>query len=202
MALYRHSSGGWEQLPVGEVENILALASAEHRLYVAVGEEIENKKLSISVSMSESNTDLSLYRSTDLGDSWQAIDFPKKTASDSEENAGFTFATGAGTRPVDDNSEMEKTASVKMVAAQERLLVVDGVESYYSSDAGETWISLGLGDVAIGSPSTPVYGGSYRKVLPPLSYRMRTHFTKVVVHWGFNARPMEAKHGIRLTQDW
>ena len=50
--LYRHSSGGWEQLPVGEVENILALASAEHRLYVAVGEEIENKKLSISVSMS------------------------------------------------------------------------------------------------------------------------------------------------------
>ncbi len=153
--LYRHSSGGWEQLPVGEVENILALASAEHRLYVAVGEEIENKKLSISVSMSESNTDLSLYRSTDLGDSWQAIDFPKKTASDSEENAGFTFATGAGTRPVDDNSEMEKTASVKMVAAQERLLVVDGVESYYSSDAGETWISLGLGDVAIGGPSTP-----------------------------------------------
>ena len=45
--LYRHRSEGWKQLPVGEVENILALASAEHRLYVAVGEEIENKKLSI-----------------------------------------------------------------------------------------------------------------------------------------------------------
>ena len=79
--LYRHSSEGWEQLPVdevGEAENILALASAEHRLYVAVGEEIENKKLSISVSMSAYNTDPSLYRSTDLGNSWQAIDFTKK----------------------------------------------------------------------------------------------------------------------------
>ncbi len=152
--LYRHSSEGWKQLPVGEVENILALASAEHRLYVAVGEEIENKKLSIFVSMSAYNTDPSLYRSTDLGDSWQAIDFPKKTASDSEENSGFIFSTGAGTRQVDDNSETEKTASVKMVAAQERLLVVDGSESYYSSDAGETWISLGPGAATIGSTAT------------------------------------------------
>ena len=89
--LYRYSSEGWEQLPVGEAENILALASAEHRLYVAVGEEIENKKLSISVSMSAYNTDPSLYRSTDLGDSWQAIDFSKKTASDSEEKRWIYF---------------------------------------------------------------------------------------------------------------
>ena len=152
--LYRHSSGGWEQLPVGEVENILALASAEHRLYVAVGEEIENKKLSVSVSMSAYNTDPSLYRSTDLGNSWQAIDFTKKTASDSEESSGFIIATGVGIPQVDDNSETEKTASVKMVAAQERLLVVDGSESYYSSDAGETWISLGPGVATIESTST------------------------------------------------
>ena len=42
--LYRHSSEGWEQLPVGGAENIRALASAEHRLYVAVGKGIENKE--------------------------------------------------------------------------------------------------------------------------------------------------------------
>ena len=152
--LYRHSSEGWEQLPVGETENIRALASAEHRLYVAVGEEIKNKKLATSVSMSLFNTSPSLYRSIDLGDSWQAIDFPK-TVSDSEKSDGFIFATGAGNSKVDDNSETEKTARVKMVAAQERLLVVDGSESYYSSDAGETWISLGPGDAAIGGTSTP-----------------------------------------------
>ena len=153
--LYRYSSEGWEQLPVGEAENISALASAEHRLYVAVGQEVTNKNLSISISMSSaSNTSPSLYRSTDLGDSWQAIDFPK-TVSDSEESDGFIFSTGAGNPKVDDSSETEKTASVKMVAAEERLLVVDGGKSYYSSDAGETWISLGSGDAAIGGASTP-----------------------------------------------
>ena len=148
--LYRHSSEGWEQLPVGETENILALASAEHRLYVALGEEIKSKNLLPSVSMSVFNTSPSLYRSTDLGDSWQAIDFPK-IVSYSAKIDGFIFATG-----VDDNSETEKTASVKMVAAQERLLVVDGDESYYSSDAGETWISLGPGAATIAGPSTRV----------------------------------------------
>ena len=146
--LYRHSSEGWAQLPVGETENISALASAEHRLYVAVGEEIENTKLATSVSMSVFNADPSLYRSTDLGDSWQAIDFPK-TVPDSEESGGFIIATGT-----DDNPETEKTPSVKMVAAQERLLVVDGDESYYSSDAGETWISLGPGAATIAGPAT------------------------------------------------
>ena len=35
--LYRYRSEGWEQLPVGESENVRALASAEHQLlYVAV----------------------------------------------------------------------------------------------------------------------------------------------------------------------
>ena len=142
--LYRHSSESWEQLPVAEAKNIRALASAEHRLYVAVGKGIKKKNLSISISMSSAfNTSLSLYRSVDLGDSWQAIDFPKPV---SEENDGFILATGAG--------ETEETLGIKMVAAQERLLVVDGDKSYYSSDAGETWISLGLGDAAIGGTST------------------------------------------------
>ena len=150
--LYRHSSGGWEQLSVGESENIRALASAEHRLYVAAGEEIKSKNLSISISIaSTSYGSLSLYRSTDLGDSWQAIDIPK-TAS--EGNDGFILTTGANTPKMEDNSEKEKTPSVKMVAAQEKLLVIDGGQSYYSSDAGETWTSLGPGAAAMGSTFT------------------------------------------------
>ena len=155
--LYRHSSGSWEQLPVAEAKNISALASAEHRLYVAFGKEARTRNFSISISATYNNTSLSLYRSIDLGDSWQAIDFPKPV-SDSEENGGFIFTTGAGNSKVDDNSEADetlwKTPSVKMVAVQERLLVVDGGKSYYSSDAGETWLSLGSGDAAIGGAFT------------------------------------------------
>ena len=152
--LYRHSSEGWAQLPVRESENIRALASAEHRLYVAVGEEIKSKNLSISISISALATSyatLSLYRSTDLGDSWQAIDIPKTVSEGSD---GFILTTGANNPKMDDDSEIEKTPSIKMVAAQERLLVVDGGKSYYSSDAGETWMSLGPGAASIGNTFT------------------------------------------------
>ena len=152
--LYRHSSEGWEQLPVGETENIRALASAEHRLYVAVGKGIENKEFSISLSMSSiSDTSLSLYRSTDLGDSWQAIDFEKTV---SEENTNFSFSVSVNTEKADDPAGEVKNSNVKMAAAQESLFVLDGADSYYSSDAGETWISLDPAITATVDTSTVV----------------------------------------------
>ena len=142
--LYRHSSEGWAQLRVGETGNIRALASAEHRLYVAVGNDVQHKIFSMTLSISSaSKTSLSLYRSTDLGDSWQAIDVPKMV-SDSEENGWFSFSHEVNKPQITASSEVEKTSRLKMVAAQERLLVLDDGKSYYSSDAGETWLSLDL----------------------------------------------------------
>ncbi len=81
--LYRRNPDGWEQLSVGKAKNIRALASTDHRLYVAVGED-KNQNFSISISTWSvfKNTDPSLYRSVDLGDSWQSIDFAE---TDSEE---------------------------------------------------------------------------------------------------------------------
>ncbi|RKU15940.1 hypothetical protein C6503_13320 [Candidatus Poribacteria bacterium] len=144
--LYRHSSEGWAQLRVGETENIRALASAEHRLYVAVGNDVQHKTFSMTISISAtSKTTLSLYRSTDLGDSWQAIDVPEMD-SDSQENGWFSVRHEVNKSQIAANSEsdVEKTSRPKMVAAQERLFVLDGGKSYYSSDAGETWLSLDL----------------------------------------------------------
>jgi RNA polymerase sigma factor (sigma-70 family) len=131
--LYRHNSEGWKQLPVGEAENIRALASAEHRLYVAVGEEVKNQVTSELMSMMMSRkASLSIYRSTDFGDSWQAVApgkvLPVKTG-------GFTFRTS-------DDSETEPASSLKMAALQENVLVLDSGRSYYSSDAGENWTAL------------------------------------------------------------
>jgi hypothetical protein len=79
-------------------------------------------------------TTLSLYRSTDLGDSWQALDFKEPSQGD-----GFNFTIGgaisnSGTKPISDT---------KIVAAKENLLVLNGGNSYYSNDAGETWVPLG-----------------------------------------------------------
>ncbi|MYH79632.1 sigma-70 family RNA polymerase sigma factor [Candidatus Poribacteria bacterium] len=162
--LYRHSSEGWAQLRVGETGNIRALTSAEHRLYVAVGNDVQYKILSMTMSISSaSKTSLSLYRSTDLGDSWQAIDFVEMD-SDSEENGWFSFSHEVNKSQVvaqtADNSGLEKTSRLKMVAAQERLLVLDGGKSYYSSDAGETWVSLDLDTLNMADTFVVVLSGA------------------------------------------
>ena len=162
--LYRHSSEGWVQVQVGETGNIRALTSAEHRLYVAVGNDVQYKILSMTLSISSaSKTSLSLYRSTDLGDSWQAIDFVEMD-SDSEENGWFSFSHEVNKSQVvaqtADNSGLEKTSRLKMVAAQERLLVLDGGKSYYSSDAGETWVSLDLDTLNMADTFAAVMSGA------------------------------------------
>lgn len=131
--LYRLGAEGWKQLIVGESENIRALASSGHRLYAVVGEELKDQFTAQFMSVfTRRNATLSLYRSTDFGDSWQAIDpgkvLPVKTSE-------FTFgAPGA--------SMTQPAASLKIVAAQENLLILDSGRSYYSTDAGETWIDL------------------------------------------------------------
>ena len=119
--LYRYSSEGWERLFVGKTLNVSALASTEHRLYVVVRQEVNKNKY------------LLLYRSIDLGDSWEVIDFIK------------TVSDGPNNSKMDDDSGTVNTFVVKIVAAQEKLLVFNSGNTYYSSDAGETWISLDSG---------------------------------------------------------
>ena len=132
--LYRSSSEGWDLLRVsGEVENIRALTSSGHRLYVIVGEETKNDLTSQFMSvMTKRKASLSLYRSEDLGASWQAIDPGKDLPM---QTSGFTFSTPVG-------SKTESASSIKLVALKESLLVLDSGRSYYSSDAGKTWTVL------------------------------------------------------------
>ena len=132
--LYRLKSENWEQLPVGDkVENIRVLASAGHRLYVAVGKESKNQITSQFLSLMSKRKTSSLYRSTDLGDSWQAIE-PKKVLP-AKTKGRVTFGTL-------NDSVLSPTSTTKIAAFQESLLVLNNEGSYYSSDTGETWITL------------------------------------------------------------
>ena len=160
--LYRHSSEGWAQLRVGEAENIRALASAEHRLYVAVGNDVQHKTFRMTISiLSASKTSLSLYRSTDLGDSWQAIDFVEVDPEEnSEKNGWFSFSHEVNKPETVADAEVEKTSRLKMVAAQEKLLVLDDGKSYHSSDAGETWVSLDLDTLNMADTFAVVMSGA------------------------------------------
>ena len=64
--LYRLNSEGCTLLSVGESQNIRAVASAGHRLYVAVGEKAVNQEVGFGLpARLISATSLALYRSTD-----------------------------------------------------------------------------------------------------------------------------------------
>ncbi len=134
--LYRLKSEKWEQLPVGgKVENIRALASAGHQLYVAVGEEAKNQITSQFLSMmTTQKASKLLYRSTDLGKSWKSID-PEK---------GPMKMSGSMSVRFSDKSNSESTSTVKIVAHQDNLLFINRDDSYYSNDAGNNWNILPL----------------------------------------------------------
>lgn len=146
--LYRLNSEGGTLLSVGESDSIRAVVSAGHRLYVAVGEkavkQIFDGFLAPQMTMA---TSLALYRSTDLGDSWQALDF-RKTETESSSEDGMMIRIGAPSesdqkgKDGSKGSETKQTAAFKIVAVEETLLVLDDKNSYYSSDAGESWITL------------------------------------------------------------
>ena len=158
--LYRRNSEGWALLPVGESENVSALASTEHLLYVAVGYAM-NQTISPNMSMRfTDDTSLSLYRSADLGDSWQTLAFmktaPELTKTDPLDGFGLTMNSVPKDNSEPKHSETETPSFVKMVAAEESLLVLDSGSSYYSPDAGENWVTLGLNNPGIVDVSTIV----------------------------------------------
>ena len=147
--LYRLNSEGWTLLPVGESDNIRAVASAEHRLYVAVGEKAVNQDFGFALpARMIRKTPLALHHSTDLGDSWQTLDFIK-TKTEPSSPSGMTIRVGPAAPKSDQNgkggpedSETKKTSIFKIVALEESLFVLDDENSYYSSDAGENWVTL------------------------------------------------------------
>jgi len=129
--LYCYKSDDWKQLPIrDEVDNIRALTNTEHQLYVIVGKETQDSVASRFMSMMTTHeASSSLYRSDDLGVSWQAIQ-PERGLP--VQTSGFFFGTAdtLGTVP---------PASIKIVATQDTLLILDGGRSYHSNDDGETW---------------------------------------------------------------
>ena len=135
--LYRLNAEKWKLLPVGPTDKhgekpvIHALAAAEHRLYIAAGEEFAKWLL---------------YRSTDQGESWYPIDPWEKQEREPSRQRKGQFVIPPPLPGADD------LPTVKIFATGAGVMVTDANgEFFYSINTGETWTSLkgGLGsDIA------------------------------------------------------
>ena len=145
--LYRLNAEKWERLTVGPADKpeqkltIHALAAEAHRLYVAAGWEFTDQVGAQKTIMTGPNW-WSLYRSTDLGDTWYAIDPRKKLENEREAKGGVRIQF-----PLDgkNSTQMDWTyANFRIITTKGTVMVVDSQELFYSLNAGETWTAVEL----------------------------------------------------------
>ena len=161
--LYRLNTDTWERLSIRPVEMsenqlaIHALAVDEHRLYIAAGDELTNqnqRERQLKSSLT-GNTQWSLYRSTDRGDSWYSIDPRKRQEHETERQRKNLFDL-ASPFPGAEATDIYMP-SIKLFATHGRVTVVDAFGAlFYSMNTGETWTAL------------DVKGGSAYSVPPPV----------------------------------
>ena len=146
--LYRRNAETWEQLSVGPADKqgqkltIHALAASEHRLYVAAGWEFTNQVGEQFKAILTGDNWWSLYRSTDLGDTWYDINPKKKTENERKPKGRVSFQLplkSANAKPVDFTY-----SNFKIITNRSTVMVADPEELFYSVNAGETWTSLEL----------------------------------------------------------
>ena len=144
--LYRLNAQTWELLSVGakdlhgEKPVIRALAASKHRLYVAAGREMMPTRFGKRVkSALSSDSWWSLYRSTDLGDTWYAID-PRKRMENGQEVKNRVLTTQFSFSTTPDLVY----PNIKIIAAEGKVTLADSREFFYSLNAGETWESMDL----------------------------------------------------------
>ena len=131
--LYRLNNEKWEHLPVGKPDKngktqaIMDLAVDEHQIYVVIGDEVKHQFGEGYTIKMLGDLGWSLYRSTDIGNSWDSIDLRTE---------GF------------ENRFRSGNPGVKLATLGENILVMDGKDHLYSSDEGETWTRLDLGNLS------------------------------------------------------
>ena len=161
--LYRRNMDTWEKLTIRPAEMsenqlpIHALAVDEHRLYVAPGNELTNQN-QIGMQLKSSltgNSEWSLYRSTDQGDTWYSIDPRQRQEHEEKKHRPGQFGISFPF-PGAEATEIYMP-SIKLFATEGRVTVVDAFgEFFYSMNTGETWTAL------------DVKGGSGYNVPPPV----------------------------------
>ena len=154
--LYRLKAETWERLSLPQTDRrgqklpIHALAVAGSRLYAAIGKQFTSEVGTQVETIMTGSTWWSLYRSTDLGDTWYAVDPRKKLEDKSALQNGSVVESSTVVINFKNPhlaSETDLAPSVKIFASKSTVIVTDGRHQYYSMNTGETWTSLDLHDI-------------------------------------------------------
>lgn len=154
--LYRLKAGTWERLSLtqtvgrGQKLPIHALAVAGSRLYAAIGKQFRSEVGTQVKTIMTGSTWWALYRSTDLGNTWYAVDPRKKLEDKSALQNGSVVESSTVVINFKNPhlaSETDLAPSVKIFASEATIIVTDGQHQYYSMNTGETWTSLDLHDI-------------------------------------------------------
>lgn len=154
--LYRLKAGTWERLSLTQTDKrgqklpIHALAVAGHRFYAAVIKQFTSEVGKQVETIMTDSTWWSLYRSTDLGDTWYAVDPREKLDNKRALRNGSVVESSKVVINFKNPhlaSETDLAPSVKIFASKATVIVTDGQNQYYSMNTGETWASLGLHDL-------------------------------------------------------
>ncbi len=140
--LYRLHSETWEQLPIDTTKAIRSLSISGNNLYVGTGSTLSQIKSLFETSIEDlmeeftNNTDprWEVFHSTDGGESWIDI------------------------TPTSKSHMMRVSSGAKVLAAGDAVLVL-GMVSFRSTDAGKTWAEFGFNsDIVVPtiSPSVAV----------------------------------------------
>ena len=170
--LYRLNAQTWELLSVGpkdllgERPVIRALAASQHRLYVAAGQEMMPTRFGRQVkSIMTSDSSWILYRSTDLGDTWYAIDPRERMENEQETENRVSITQFSFLTPPD-----LAYTNIKIIADKEKVTLADSREFFYSVNAGETWMSIDLklgSDYGIAPPVVMLDKNTFYRGVPP-----------------------------------
>ena len=149
--LYRFNAGIWQRLSLthtdgdGQKVVIHALAAAGHRLYAAAGKQATSVVGGTVKATMMGDTWWSLYRSTDLGNTWYAVNPRKKLAQEkSLKDGSVIMYSKVFTNSEEGHTgyEIDLTGHIKMFASAAKVMVTDRQNQFCSIDTGETWFSL------------------------------------------------------------
>jgi len=130
--LYKYHEENWKKISIGpeDMQNkrisIPSITTADSKLYAAAGKNYSNIK-----AVMTSDSWWSLYRSSDLGESWESID-PRGENLKSGFSIHFPLQ-GYGKHPY---------LGIKVTAKNKNVMLSDLRSTFYSNDNGDTWTTI------------------------------------------------------------